>query len=77
MVRDHHRTAMFVELATNDGTLAADERADMNAQFGPEVRFVLVEVPPALMIDGSHLNRSGAVALAEILWRLRPPGAPQ
>jgi hypothetical protein len=28
------------------GTLAADERADLNAQFGPEVRFVLVDVPP-------------------------------
>ena len=72
MVRDHHRTAVFVEMATNAGTLAADERADLNAQFGPEVRFVLVDVPPALMIDGSHLNRTGAVALAEILWRLRP-----
>lgn len=77
MVRDRHRTAVFVEMATNKGTLAADERADLNAQFGPEVRFVLVEVPPALMIDGSHLNRTGAVALAEILWRLRPPGAQQ
>jgi hypothetical protein len=77
MVRDHHRTAVFVEMATNAGTLAADERADLNAQFGPEVRFVLVEVPPPLMIDGSHLNRTGAVALAEILWRLRPPGAPR
>jgi hypothetical protein len=77
MVRDHHRTAVFVEMATNKIELAADERADLNAQFGPEVRFVLVEVPPALMIDGSHLNRTGAAALAEILWRLRPPGAPQ
>ena len=77
MVRDRHRTAVFVEMATNEGTLTADERADMNAQFGPGVRFVLVEVPPALMIDGSHVNRTGAMALAEILWRLRPPGAPQ
>ena len=77
MVRDRHRTAVFVELATNKVALEADERADLNARFGPEVRFVLVEVPPPLMIDGSHLNRTGAVALAEILWRLRPPGAPQ
>jgi hypothetical protein len=77
MVRDRHRTAVFVELVTNKIILAADERADLNAQFGPEVRFVLVDVPPALRIDGSHLNRSGAVALAEILWRLRPPGAPR
>ena len=77
MVRDHHRTAVFVEMTTNKGYLAADERADLNAQFGPEVRFVLVDVPRELRIDGSHLNRAGAVALAEILWRLRPPGAPQ
>jgi lysophospholipase L1-like esterase len=77
MVRDRHRTAVFVEMATNKVALADDERADLNAQFGPEVRFVLVDVPPALMIDGSHLNRAGAVALAEILSRVRPPGAPQ
>lgn len=77
LVRDRHRTAVFVEMATNEGTLAADERADLNAQFGPDVRFVLVEVPPALMLDGSHLNRTGAVALAEILWRLRPAGEPR
>jgi hypothetical protein len=75
MVRDRRRTAVFVEMASNAHTLPADERADLNAQFGPDVRFVLVDVPPTLMIDGSHLNRAGAGALADILLRLRPPGA--
>lgn len=74
MVRDHHRSAVFVEIAGLRDTLADDERADLNAQFGPEVRFVLVAIPDALRIDGVHVTPAGARALADILWRLRPDG---
>jgi hypothetical protein len=77
MVRAHGRTAVFVQFANNGGLLDADERADMNAQFAPEVRFALVEVPPELMLDGVHLTRAGADALTDVLVRLRPPGAPR
>jgi hypothetical protein len=74
MVRDHRRSAVFVEILGNRKTLKADERAALNAEFGPEVRFVLVRIPESLKFDGVHLIPAGARALADTLWQLRPDG---
>ena len=72
LVHGRRRSAIFVEISSYSDALRDDERADLNAHFNPDVRFLKVNVPDALRFDGVHLTRAGTRALAEVLWRLRP-----
>jgi hypothetical protein len=74
MVRARQRSAVFVEISGLRDLLPDDDRADLNAVFGPDVRFVRVDIPDTLRLDPVHLTAAGAGALAETLSRLRPGG---
>jgi hypothetical protein len=75
MITAHHRRAVFIELAGHSNPIADDDRADLNAVFGPAVAFVKLTVPKALTSDGLHFTPLGSAAIAHVVTDIAPSAA--
>jgi len=74
---NRRRRIVFLHLSNHSPDMTGADIADFNRVFAPYARVLVVQVPPALTFDSTHLTADGSEALARALWRTRTEeGAP-
>jgi hypothetical protein len=74
LVQRHHKRAVFILVDRHSSEISDEDRADLNAVFAPDVKFVKVALPDELRVDEVHFSPLGCAAVARLLAQALPPG---